>query len=46
MSDVDDEFVSSGSDSDSEDLFSGWSLDDHIKQMGSLQREFQKLKRL
>ena len=28
-----------------EDMFEGWSLDDHIKEMTSLQREFQRIKR-
>jgi hypothetical protein len=46
MSDVEDEYASSGSESDYEEMFTDWTLDDHIKQMATLQREFQKLKRM
>ena len=46
MSDVEDEYASSGSESDYEEMFTDWTLDDHIKQMATLQREFQELKRM
>jgi len=34
----------SGSDSDYEEMFDGWSLEDHIKEMASLHREFTRIK--
>jgi len=44
-SDAEEGSAASGSESDYEDMFEGWSLDDHIKEMTSLQREFQRIKR-